>query len=78
MKIHGGLYFVNASVFVESDDFTKTEHGKAVNVDQTDYHPDYDPEDPISTGDNDSGYVLVSLSIGFRIVINLIIDQESL
>ena len=64
--------FFDASAFVGEIDLTKIKSGKIIDVDRANYHENYNPEDPITTGDYDIGYILVSLLINFHFVKNCI------
>ena len=76
IKLHGGTGFNDSTVYVGNVNFTARFAKKIVKVHHVNYHPRYNPKDPIYTSDFDVGYVLVSLFISSGFVIESFICLE--
>ena len=63
-KLHGGINFNDSTVYFGIVNIDSP-RGKKIKVEHANYHPEYNPEDPIKTSGFDIGYVLVSLFISF-------------
>ena len=76
MMLHGGNAYINASAFVGNPNHTNIQSKQIVNIAHAKHHPNYNPNDPISNGDYDIGYVLVNLLISSDFVINLTVNYK--